>query len=560
MLQKRWNLPVAPPEEVGQALADYGPIERQILFLRDIGSAEDANRFLQAEQAEEHDPFLLLGMEQAVDRLRLAVQEKEKIVVYGDYDADGITATVLMVELLEKMGIEVGHYIPNRFKEGYGLNAEAVKRIRKDGAQILLTVDCGVRALEEVALAKELGMDVIVTDHHEPGETVPAAKAIIDPKQSKDGYPFKHLAGVGIAYKLAQAIAKKMGIGSNGDWLDLVALGTVADVSELSGENRILVSRGLRRLNACERVGLRALAKIAGIALGRIDCNAIGFAIAPRINAAGRIGSAETSLRLLRSEESSEATKLALELEQMNRKRQRMTRDAIEKAREVVKAEDQVPLLILAAHPEFHQGVVGLAASRLRDKFYRLAIVGAQGEEETRCSARSIPEVSIIAALEKCSELLIRYGGHDTAAGFTLATRNIDALRDQLLADLEDKLDEKELIPELNIDCEVGLGDLTYDLMRFLEAMEPCGRGNPRPVLMARNLSVLNKRRVGSEGRHLKLTLGGRDRVFDGIAFRQGERMDSLAPKVDAAFYFERNEFRGIESMQLNVVDMRSAE
>jgi single-stranded-DNA-specific exonuclease len=264
-------------------------------------------------------------------------------------------------------------------------------------------------------------------------------------------------------------------------------------------------------------------------------------------------------LRLLRAEESNEAAQLALELEQMNRERQRMTRDIIDKAREMVITEDDLPLLILAVHPDFHQGVVGLAASRLRDEFYRLAIIGTQGKEETRCSARSIPEVSIIAELEACSDLLLRYGGHDTAAGFTLATANVDVLRDRMLADIEVKLDEKELIPELSIDCEVGLGDLTYELLRFLEAIEPCGRGNPRPVLMAPRLAVLKKRRVGSEGRHLKLTLGGRDRVFDGIAFRQGERMDSLEPMVDVAFHFERNEYMGIESMQMNVVDMRAA-
>jgi single-stranded-DNA-specific exonuclease len=501
----------------------------------------------------------MMGMERAVNRLMRAKREQERVVVYGDYDADGITASVLMVELLEQIGVDVGHYIPDRFKEGYGLNAEAVKRIRQEGGQILLTVDCGVRALEEVAMANELGMDVIVTDHHQPGVAVPAAEAVIDPKQANDGYPFKQLAGVGIAYKLAQAIGMKMGSGANGDWLDLVALGTVADVSELSGENRTLVSKGINRLNGCERVGLKALTDIAGLSLGRIDASAIGFAIAPRINAAGRLGSAETSFRLLSSGDGTEAKQLALELEKLNRERQRMTRDVIDRAREMVIAEDGVPLLIFAVDPEFHRGVVGLAASRLRDEFYRLTIIGTQGEIETHCSARSIPEVSIIGGLEACSDLLLRYGGHDRAAGFTLATRDIDVLRDRMLADIEGKLDEKELVPELNIDCEVGLGDLTYELLRFLEAMEPCGRGNPRPLLMARRLTLEKKRRVGSEGRHLKLTLKGPDRVFDGIAFRQGERMDSLPRQVDVAFHFELNEFLGIESMQMNVVDMKAA-
>ena len=558
-MKSRWIYPRPIPENVERELAGYRPIERQVLYMRGIATAKDAHEVLGRYMAIDHDPFLLMGMDQAVARILRALEEEERIVVYGDYDADGVTSTALMVGVLRQLGNKVEYYIPNRFNEGYGLNTESISALANDGATLLISVDCGMRDADKIEHANRLGVDVIVTDHHEPGESHPRAIAVVNPKQEGDPYPFKSLSGVGVAYKLAQALMTRLGKGDPKDALDLVALGTVADVSRLRGENRRLVSLGLGRLNDTRRVGLRELMKAARISPGSVTATSIGFIIGPRLNAAGRLGSADRALRLLTTSDRSEAKDLASELDKENRKRQELTARTVEKVLEIAGEGPEDAVLVFAADESFHEGVVGLAAARLRERFYRPAFVANRGEVSTRGSARSIPGFHVTEALDECADLLARYGGHERAGGFTLDNANVEEFQNRLREIAERRLKDIELIPELEIDAEVDLPHLGEDLLEFIEKLEPCGEGNRAPVLMAKNVTVMGKRTVGADGRHLKLTLKQGGRVIDAIAFRMGDRVTDISDRVDVAFNFERNEYMGIRSLQLNVLDIRGA-
>jgi single-stranded-DNA-specific exonuclease len=558
-LKKRWALSTPSSEEMDRELSEFRPIERVILYNRGIRTLAEANAYFDAGSMGDHDPFQMTGMKRAVERLSTAIRNLEPIVIYGDYDADGITATSLLLEVFRELGGSVEYYIPDRFEEGYGLNSAALAEIRKRGAQIVVSVDCGIRAVEEVEFARSIGLDVIVTDHHEPGQDLPNAIAVINPKQLNDPYPFEDLAGVGVAYKLAHALLLSFGqqepIGS----LDLLAIGTVADLSPLVGENRSLVRRGLDRLNNTERVGLRALVEVSGYQLGDIDTTSIGFGLAPRLNAAGRLESAGPALQLLTTTDELVVRKIAGQLDVMNRERRRLTRRILEKARSLSVGDGAIPFLVAAVDPDFNEGIVGLVAARLVEEFYRPSIVATYGEHSTRASARSIPEFHITAALENCADLLERYGGHAIAAGFSLRNENLDLFLERLAGIAEEELSEIELNPILDVDAKVQLSDLDEALIEFIDRMEPSGQGNPLPIFATEGLSVLEKRSVGSEGRHLKLTVGDELRIFDAIAFRQGHLCEELPHKVDVAFHFERNTFRGVQSLQLNVLDIRGA-
>ncbi|HEY42496.1 MAG TPA: single-stranded-DNA-specific exonuclease RecJ [Anaerolineae bacterium] len=558
-MKKRWTLPIPLPTDIDRELSELRPIEREILFNRGIRTRGEANVYFASDSLSDFDPFHMTGMERAVERLSSAIRNEEHIVIYGDYDADGITATSLLFEVLKKVGASVGYYIPDRFEEGYGVNREALAKIKQEGAQLVVTVDCGIRAIDHVEYARSIGLDVIVTDHHEPGQDLPNAVAVVNPKQLQDSYPFEDLAGVGVAYKLAHALLQSLGKQEPIECLDLVAIGTVADLSPLVGENRNLVRRGLDKLNHTERVGLRALIEVSGYELGNINTTSIGFGLAPRLNAVCRLESADPALQLLTSNDELEVMKIARYLDDMNRKRQRLTSKILEEARSLSVGEDPMPFLIAAVDPNFNEGIVGLVAARLVEEFYRPSIVATYGEHFTRASARSIPEFHITEALDHCADLLERYGGHAVAAGFFLRNDNLDAFLERLRGLAESELSGIELSPILYVDARVQLSDLDGELIEFVERMEPCGQGNPLPVFAAEDLTVVDKRSVGSGGRHLKLTVRDELRVFDAIAFRQGHLCETLPQRVDVAFHFERNDYRGIPSLQLNVLDIREA-
>ncbi len=538
---------------------------RRLLYHRGYTTYQAARAFLQAEPPPgSENPYLLHGMEAAVDRLARALAHGEPIAVYGDYDADGVTATALLVEVLQELGATVRPYIPNRFDEGYGLNNDALSALHEEGIRLVVTVDCGIRSLAEADHARSLGLDLIITDHHLPGPELPRALAVINPKQPGDPYPEKALAGVGLAYKLAQALLQRLrpeAAATVRDHLDLVALGTVADLAPLVGENRHLVRSGLHRLRQPRRQGVFSLIRVAGLQPERLTATHIGFMLGPRLNAAGRLESALAALSLLLARSPAEAGPLALQLDRQNRERQRLTRE-VEQAAErlALDGQDEVPLLLFAAHPDFNPGVVGLAASRLVERYYRPALVAQRGPEYTKGSARSIPEFHITRALEGCAHLLEHYGGHAAAAGFTLRTERVPELVACLQAHAAEQLAHLDLRPVLKADAEVSLADLTPDLLDALRWLEPTGFGNPRPRFVARGVQVLSARTVGDEGRHLKLIVGdGRGR-HEAIAFRQGERLEDLPPTIDILFTFEWNEYNGRRRPQLNIKDIRPSE
>jgi len=564
-LPKRWQIQIPIPNDINQELKAFTPLMRQLLFNRGFHDAQSAGAFLDGTVNFPTDPFLLKDMTQAVERLNQAIGNQEKIVVYGDYDADGVTSTALLMEFFNQLGVQAQAYIPDRYDEGYGLNVDAIQKLAEDGADLIITVDCGIRSIEEVALSKALGMDVILTDHHLPGDVLPPADAVIDPKQEGDLYPEKNLAGVGLAYKIVQAYLAahpREGIAAD-DWLDLVAIGTVADLAPLKGENRMLVRAGLAQLRREPRQGIFSLAQVAGIDLTKCDASTLGFGLGPRLNAAGRLESALTSFELLTTRNLFEAGQLAQQLESYNKERQDMTSEIRDRAAEMVLGEDPDAILFFAADPEFSEGVVGLAASRLTESYYRPAIVGHVGEDLTVASCRSIPEFHITRALDACSDLLVRHGGHAAAAGFTVRNEDRDALVARLREIAMAELDGVALLPVLNIDREIKLDKLSgkyiSGILEDLHQLEPTGRGNPEPVFASYGVAVRYARAVGREANHLKLTLQAGTNSYDAIAFRQGYWLEDMPERIDLAYRFEINEFNGRSNLQLNVKDIKAA-
>lgn len=554
---RRWQIAPALPAEANIALVEYPYPIRQILYNRGCLDADSAERYLRA-QPEMYDPFQMIGMEDAVARILSAISMGEEIVVYGDYDVDGVTATALLVQVLQQMGGKARAYIPNRFDEGYGLNNEALDVLAQEQVRLVITVDCGIRSPVEAEHARSCGMDMIITDHHHPKDEIPNTWAVICPRQEGDPYPDKNLAGVGLAFKLAQALLLRHPVEgvSAEDWLDLVALGTVADLVPLVDENRGLVRAGLRILRMGRRQGVLSLAQAAGLNPERLTAGDISFGLAPRLNAAGRLESALAAFAMLMSTDPMEAGPLAQKLDDQNRQRQKITQE-IQQAAELMAAEEVSPHLIFAVHPEFNSGVVGLAASRLVEAYYRPAIVGQIGEETTRASCRSIPIFHITKALDECADLLVRHGGHAMAAGFTVSNHQLEELRVRLQAIAERELADQELVPSLRADIELPLSEIRPSLLPYLDQLQPTGTNNPEAVFVARNLWVTNSRTVGAEKKHLKLTVTDGSITYDAIAFRQGHWQDQMPESVDLMFTFEKNNFQGREYLQLNVKDIQ---
>lgn len=557
----RWRLQSRLTPEADAALAAYPPILRQILFSRGLAAPGEAEAFLRGELTFDANPFQMKGMRAAVERIHAALERGEPIAIYGDYDVDGVTATALLVEALRALGGNVREYIPNRFEEGYGLNNEALTALAGEGVKLVVTVDCGVRSPDEARHARGLGLDLIITDHHEPAGALPEAVAVLNPKQEGDPYPEKYLAGVGIAYKIVEALTqdKKDNPLPLDSLLDLVALGTVADLAPLTGENRVLVRKGLARMRETTRQGLFSLAGAAGVDLKKADAQTIGFMLGPRLNAAGRLDSALAAYRLLITRDVKEAGDLAVKLNQQNAERQKLTREIQERAEALALDGQEDALLLFAVHPEFNHGVVGLAASRLAETYYRPAIVGNYGEETTRCSCRSIPEFHITHALDECADLLVRHGGHAAAAGFTVRNEALGELAARLRSIAKRELGGRDLRPSLTADAEVPLSQLTFDLLKQLERLQPTGYGNPEPVFITRRVKAQGARTVGADGRHLKLTLTDGRFSVDAIGFRLGGLLPTLPPLVDVLYTFEVNEYNGRASLQLNLKDIKAA-
>jgi len=568
-VEKRWKCPIEIPEEASQNLPAYPPIFRQILFNRGIENTEAAEKFLRAEEPL-FDPHELQGMRSAVNLIGDAINNHNRIVIFGDYDVDGVTSTTLLVQLLKNFQADVEMYIPNRLDEGYGFSFDALQEVLILQPDLIITVDCGVRSIEEVASAKDQGVKVIITDHHQPFDTLPPADAIICPRQEGDPYPNKDLAGVGIAYKLAQSILEAYpapGICVE-SWLDLVALGTISDLAPVIGENRVMVRKGIELIRQGLRPGILALANVSGINIRELISYHIGFMLGPRLNAAGRLSSARKAFDLLMAEDNLEAGPLALQLDQENQERQRITRH-IQKNVEERYDFSSDHWLILFSDEEFNEGVIGLAASRLAESFYRPSVIGVEKEDIIRASCRSIPEVNITSALDECMDLLVRHGGHAMAAGLTIKKENILALKERLSTIIQREMAGADLSPVFEAEMEVHLGDLHPSILKLLERLEPTGVGNSRPLFISRNVEIRQIRTVGKTKDHLKLIVSqpkeysdknGRAQVmYDAIAFQFGYLAEVChsGDSIDILYSYETNTYNGRESLQLNIRDMK---
>ncbi len=573
----RWLLaPGIPADALSPTAGDVvHPVLRQILYNRGLTSAAQVQGFLANHYLLSRDPFQLADMEPAVARIGRALRDGEMIVIYGDFDADGVTATVLLTEALRAVADDrrlIVPYIPDRVDEGYGLNLEALGSLREKGASLVISVDCGIRSPIEADYARSIGLDLIITDHHGLGSELPPATAVINPKRPDSAYPERMLAGVGIAFKLAQALRQSLPDGRQIDessLLDLVAIGTVADLAPLVGENRKLVAEGLAVLNEVRRPGIAALLNVCGLQAGQITAESIGFAIGPRINAAGRLAHAYDAARLLITTNALSAQEQANVLDELNRRRQLLTRQMSALAEQMV--EPETPILIVGS-PEFQSGIVGLVASRLAEKWYRPVIVMEEGVEESRGSCRSIPEFHITDALDQVADLLVRHGGHAQAAGFTIRNEHVPEFKRRMTEIACAELADADLRPALTIDADLPLGQIDWALQGTLAQLEPTGYQNPLPLLLSRGVEVVSHRTVGSEGSHLQLYVvdahqngasryggasGRPTQAFPAIAFRQGEWAGMLPRHLDIVYRIGVNRWQGNTNLQLVIEDIR---
>ncbi len=531
----------------------------RILIGRNITDADVCRRFFSPSFRNFHDPFCMRGMEKAVPRILAAVSGKEKITVYGDYDVDGITGTAILIRVLRTLGASCGYYLPNRLTEGYGVSAGGVRQIAGNGAQLLITVDCGITADEEVALGRTLGIDTIVTDHHEPGASLPAAVALLNPKLTGNPYPDKDLAGVGVVLKLCQALGAITGRG-NALWepyLDLAALGTAADIVPLLGENRIITRFGFERLRRTENIGLAALIRLQCLGDKPLSTNEVGFQLAPCINAAGRLGDPRRAVELLLTDNEETAEAYAKELRNVNFERRSIDAGVWEEANEWVlqHGDPEKDFAIVIGNSNWHAGVIGIVASRLAEKFHRPAILfSMRNDGSARGSGRSIPGFHLLNALRECAGLLETFGGHAAAAGINMRSASLSAFRSRFNEVVRARLGPQDLTPVVQADAELPLSAVTPELYAFIKAMEPFGPGNTRPVLYCRNLHYRYMPRIVGNN-HLKLMVSGDGQAMDAIGFNFGDRLDELcrAPALSLAFYLDENEWNGKKTLQMKV-------
>lgn len=536
----------------------------QILHRRGIHDKDAARKFFHPALDQLYDPFLLKDMDKAVERLRRALLSDEEILIYGDYDVDGITAVSFLFLLLKELGAHVTYYIPNRQAEGYGLSIQGIEEAKRRHVNLIVTVDCGITGHAEILAAQTAGIDVIVTDHHEPGPTFPDAVAVVDPKRRDCDYPFKQLAGVGVAYKFAQGLMQRMGIDASilENYIELVAIGTSADIVPIVDENRIFVKAGLTALNNSENVGLKALIRAAGQQGREIGTGQIVFIIAPRINAVGRMGDAQRAVELLTTKDENEADRIASILERENQHRKNVDEEAfieaIRQTEECFASNSKTSSIIL--HKEgWHTGVIGIVASRVVEKYYRPTILISVDDGIGKGSARSVPGFDLYESLKQCEDLFIGFGGHKYAAGLTIAEENIETFKQRFEAIAEHDLTHEHLIPKLFIEAEIRLGEIEERFIKLIKMFAPFGPQNMRPVFMSRNLQIVGSPAVVGKN-HLKFRVRQDDKVYDVIAFNMGERLYRLTPgeaNLDMAYVIEENVFMGRRSIQLRAKDIR---
>ena len=574
-MPKIWRERASVKEDELKELPGYAEVVARVLYSRGVKTKDEAELFFKPEYGDLFDPLVLSGMEPACARIQKAIAAGEQITIYADYDADAVTAAAVLLLFFREIGYKkINYYIPDRFSEGYGVNPEAVRRLAEDGTKLIITVDTGTNAHEAVKTANSAGVDVVVTDHHQVNNGLPPAAAVVNQHQAGDKYPFKDLTGVGVAFKLVQALIQRLPeTGSSTSsrqvargwekWLlDLVAIGTVADCQSLLGENRILVKWGMYVLRKTKWLGLRRLIEVAEIDERTINAYAIGFQIAPRINAAGRIDHAEKALKLLISEDEGEATSLAYELNELNAKRQNLTDQILSEARDQVVGQSGNKIRF-AYDDNWPKGILGLVAGRLTNEFNRPVLVMSLANGEVTGSARSIEGFSIIRAMKPAGGLFEKYGGHDQAAGFSLKEENLEDLKKGLLRYAEEHLDEDTLRPEALYDARLEIEDVNEELVDILEMFEPVGVNNPKPLFRLDRLEVRYPSQIGTDGKHLRFYVGEGAYSFSCIGFGLGswaERIASENRPIDVICAPQYNEWNGERKIQLKITELRFSE
>ena len=519
---------------------------------------EEIKIFLNPTRYDFHDPFKLPDMKEAVDRIFKAMENKENIVIYGDYDADGITSTTILKRYMKDRNIEVGTYIPNRLDEGYGLNEEAIREIAKKGYTLMITVDCGITAKKEVELAKTLGLDVIITDHHEVPESLPKAIAVVDAKRKDSKYPFNQLAGCGVAFKLVQALSRRLNIPDN-EWLkyiDIACIGTISDIVTLLDENRVIAKLGLKLLQVTRNIGLKTLIEMTG--LKKIDSSFISFGISPRINACGRMGHQEDALNLFLTDDPIEARKLAAKLEEYNRERQDIEKRIYNESLSLLEREKDKPCIVIGSEG-WHHGVIGIVSSKITELTYKPSILVCFEGENSKGSGRSIPGFDIHDAVVNCSKYLTAAGGHSMAIGLSLKTRDFLNFKNAMIEYAKSKNIEN-LKPEILIDYEITVQDLKIEEIAKIDYLEPFGEGNDMPVIMYKNLKIISIRTL-SEGKHVKLVLIDGNNYIDVIGFNMGDLANiyQIGDRVDIVGNIGINRYKDIENIQITLKDIRQS-
>ena len=559
-MNKKWQF-YNSDEEIVKSIVKKHQISEllaTVLVNRGIIEDEDIKVFLNPTRKDFHDPYLMPDMEVAVKRIIKAIENQEKTMIYGDYDVDGITSITVLSKFLKERGLETGFYIPNRLDEGYGLNKEAIKKIADEGYKLIITVDCGISGTEEVEYAYKLGMEVIVTDHHEPLEELPKALAVIDCKRKDSIYPFNSLAGVGVAFKLIQAIGMSLKIEEKEylKYLDIVCIGTISDIVPLFDENRVIAKLGLRLVEETRSPGLKALLKVANYK--EVNSSAVSFGIAPRINACGRMGHAEDALELFLTENIVEAGEITNKLNEYNKERQDIERKIFEEAiNKIEKDHLENNNAIVIGDKDWHHGVIGIVASKITDLYYKPSILICFEGEEGKGSGRSIPGFDLHEALCESSDYLEKYGGHEMAVGLSLKKSNFEKFKEKF-EELAQKAHTEEFVSVINVDKEITSKDLSIENVRSLKSLEPFGEANKTPIFIYRNLKIDSIRAL-SEGKHLKLTLKDGNTIINAIGFNMGKYTEEflIGDKIDVIGVLEINTFNNIDTIQINMRDIR---
>ena len=558
-MNKKWQIYQVDEKQIDEIQSKYklNKLLATILANRGIIEDEQINKFLKPTRNDFYNPYEMPDMEIAVNRIIKAIDNKEKIIIYGDYDVDGITSVTVLKSFLEERGIKVTEYIPNRLNEGYGLNKKAVKDIVEAGNELMITVDCGISAVEEVEYANELGIEIIITDHHEPGNTLPSALAVVDAKRKDNKYLCRNLAGVGVVFKLIQAISMKLGLEEKEylKYLDIVCIGTISDIVPLTDENRVIVKLGLKLVEQTRNLGLREILKASGYT--KIDSNTISFGVAPRINACGRMGHQEEALKLFLSKEIEEVRELTQKLNEYNKLRQDIEKNIYDEALKQIENQNLAERnTIVLMGKGWHHGVIGIVSSKITELYFKPSILLCEEGDIGKGSGRSIPGFDLYESLSECSDSIEKFGGHSMAVGINVKTNKLDEFKEKL----EEIAIEKnigEIVPILKIDAQVNLDEINKETINGLKELEPYGEANKMPVFALKNLKIDSIRAL-SEGKHLKLTLKDNKNIINAIGFFMGNLSNEykIGDKVDVVGNLEINTFNGVDNIQINLKDI----